>query len=365
VLLPIEPKGVLLTTTFLLGFFATTSGRAQDAARIDAIQHQIDALRKELRAIKGELAKRDVQVKAAQEQAARARTDATQAQSIAAEAKQQSATVTATAAAAAPTIEKPPQATLDMRNGRPTFTSADGQFSASVGLQLNYDFGGYFTGATPNPDNRSAILAPFGENLRRGRIPLQFLYDDITAVATPDFCGSPDGTPTLYEAYFNYTGIKPLTFTVGYYKPWLTLADSTSSQDGLFLEEPSIANIARGVAAGDTRASFGVRAYDDRWFFASYLTGQKYGAQSDSPSIYSQVGGTVRVAGRPLADSDYDIHLGMSASEAFHLTRNANGQTTSLSDFPEARVDPVKLINTGTITNADSAYTLGPEIALR
>ena len=131
------------------------------------------------------------------------------------------------------------------------------------------------------------------------------------------------------------------------------------------MEEPSIANIARGVAAGDTRASFGARAYDNRWFVAWYFTGQKYGAQSDTPSIYSQVGGTVRLAGRPLTDPDYDIHLGVSASDAFHLTRDANGQTTSLSDFPEARVDPVKLINTGTITNADSAYTFGPEIAIR
>ncbi len=369
----VRPKAALLATTVLSAFAAATPLHAQDAARIDAIQQQIDTLQKELRAMKSEIAKRDSQLKAAQEQAARARADAKQAQTSATEAKEQSAAAQATAttaAAAVPTAvaatTTAPQATLTMPGGKPTFTSADGKFSASVGLQLNFDFGGYFTGTTPYPNNRSATLAPFGENLRRARLPFQFRFEDFMVAVTPDFGGTPDGTPTLYEANFNYTPIKPLTFTVGYFKPWLTLADSASSQDGMFLEEPSIANIARGVAAGDTRASFGARAYGDQWFVAAYLTGQKYGAQSTTTSLYSQEGGTIRIAGRPLTDTDYDFHLGVSASDAFHLTRNpGGGQTTSLSDYPEARVDPVKLINTGNISNANSAYTVGPEIAIR
>ena len=253
-----------------------------------------------------------------------------------------------------------------MTNGRPTFTSADGKYSVSLGLQFNFDFGGYFTGTTPNPNNRSATLAPFGENLRRLRLPFQFRWEDITTNVTPEFGGTPDGTVTLYEANVNYTGIKPLTFTAGYFKPWLTLADSTSSQDFLFLERPSIIEISRNVAAGDTRASFGVRGYGDQWFAAGYLTGQKYGTQTTTTSLYSQEGGTIRLAGRPVAVPDVDLHLGVSASDAFHLTRNpGGGQTTSLSDYPEARVDPVRLINTGTITNANSAFTAGPEFALR
>ncbi len=323
--------------------------------------------------MKSEMAKRDSQLKAAQEQATRARSDAHQAQTAAAQARQQSADAQASATQAAAQTAKPlavadtePHATLDMRKGRPTFTSADGKYSVSVGLQLNYDFGAYFTGQTPNPNNRSATLAPYGENLRRARIPFAFRYEDITAVVTPDFGGTPDGTPTLYEANVSYTGLKPVKFTVGYLNPSLTLADSTGSQDFMFMEEPSIANIVRSVAAGDSRASAGGLGYGQQWFAAAYLTGQKYGAQSTTTSINSQSGMSVRVAARPFTGSDYDIHIGFSGSDAFHLTRNAGGgQTTSFSDYPEARVDPIKLINTGTISGADSAYSWGPEFGAR
>ena len=184
----IEHKGVLLTTTLpLRDLSPATPVRAQDATRIEAIQQQIDALQKELRVIKGALAKRDAQVKAAQSKQHGPAPRPSKHESSATEAKQQPAAAEATVTAAAPIAEKPPQATLDMRNGRPSFTSADGKFSASVGLQLNYDFGGYFTGPTPNPDNRSAILAPFGENLRRARIPFQFRYEDFTAAGNAGF----------------------------------------------------------------------------------------------------------------------------------------------------------------------------------
>ena len=366
--LSLPSRSLLLVSTILCGVGLMRPARAQEASRIDAIQQQINALQTELRQMKGELARRDGQIRTAQEQASRARADARQAQTNATEAKQQSAAAQTAATATAPVAvaAREPEATLTMKSGKPTFTSADGKYSVSLGLQFNFDFGGYFTGNTPNPNNRSATLSPTGENLRRSRIPFQFRYEDITANVTPDFGGSPDGTVTLYEANLNYTGIKPLTFTAGYFKPWLSLGDATSSQDFLFLERPSIVEISRNVAAGDARASFGVRGFGDRWFAAGYLTGQKYGTQTAATSIYSQEGGTLRLAGRPLATPDFDIHLGVSASDAFHLTRSpGGGQTTSLSEFPEARADPVRLINTGSITGANSAYTVGPEVALR
>jgi phosphate-selective porin OprO and OprP len=84
--------------------------------------------------------------------------------------------------------------------------------------------------------------------------------EDLRANLTPEFGGSPDGTPTLYEADINYVnrmlGV-PVTGTLGYFKPWLTLQDSMSSNDFLLLERPSIVEIARRLAAGDARASLG------------------------------------------------------------------------------------------------------------
>jgi hypothetical protein len=47
-------------------------------------------------------------------------------------------------------------------------------------------------------------------SLRRGRLYFVGKFDDFTVNVTPDFGGSPDGSPTLYEANINYTGIKPV-----------------------------------------------------------------------------------------------------------------------------------------------------------
>jgi phosphate-selective porin OprO/OprP len=96
--------------------------------------------------------------------------------------------------------------------------------------------------------------------LRRGRIYLVGKFDDFTVKITPDFGGSPDGMPTLYEANVNYTGVKPVTATVGYYHPLVSLEDASSPADLLFLERPSIINIERSVAAGIQRASLGASA---------------------------------------------------------------------------------------------------------
>ena len=41
----------------------------------------------------------------------------------------------------------------------------------------------------------------------------------------------------------------------------------------MFMERPSIINIARGLAAGQSRASLGGKSWGDQYFLASYLTG--------------------------------------------------------------------------------------------
>ena len=121
--------------------------------------------------------------------------------------------------------------------------------------------------------------------MRRGRIFFVGRYDDFTLNITPDFGGSPDGNLSsqfLYEANLNYTGFKPVTATIGYFKPWFSLYDSQSSNDFLLMERPSIIEIARNVAAGDARATAGLKASTDQWFAAWAMTGSQFGAQSSS-----------------------------------------------------------------------------------
>src|SRR5262249_61985756 len=91
-----------------------------------------------------------------------------------------------------------------------------------------------------------------------------------------------DGSPTLYEANLNFTGFKPVTATIGYFKPWFSLYDSQSSNDFLLMERPSVIEIARNVAAGDARATAGLKAATAQWVAARAAAGTTSGAQSSS-----------------------------------------------------------------------------------
>jgi len=130
--------------------------------------------------------------------------------------------------------------------GRPTIATADNRASLAIGGLMQFDMGGYFQ----NPNPQFPQLND-GVNLRRGRIYFVGKFDDFRVNVTPDFGGSPDGAPTLNEANINYTGVKPVTATVGYFDPFVSFEDATSSSNLLFVERPSIINIERSVAAGD------------------------------------------------------------------------------------------------------------------
>jgi phosphate-selective porin OprO and OprP len=176
----------------------------------------------------------------------------------------------------------------------------------------------------------------------------------------------------LNEANINYVGINPLIATMGYFNPWYTLADSTGARNFLFLEEPSITEIARSLAAGTARASFGVKASGENYFASAYFTGSKFGANTPngtgSTLTGEQTGGVVRLVYRPFKDPDWTAHFGFSGSVVFRPSFKLTGtpfvsqSTLTLQDQPELRIDPSRLISTGPIS-ATGAQTFGPELA--
>jgi len=180
---------------------------------------------------------------------------------------------------------------------------------------MQFDMGGYFQ--NPNKNTQFPELND-GVNLRRGRLYFVGKFDDFTVNVTPDFGGSPDGSPTLFEANVNYTGIKPVTTTVGYFHPFVSLEDATFPGDLLFLERPSIISIERSVAAGIQRASLGANAATEDYFASAYLTGPVFGAQKDTLLNGEQLAFIGRLAARPYHGEDWNLHARISGQTVFH-----------------------------------------------
>ncbi|MBC7800729.1 MAG: hypothetical protein H7Z10_08905 [Gemmatimonadaceae bacterium] len=225
--------------------------------------------------------------------------------------------------------------------------------------------GGYLQDNGRSPDTRTLTRAnTLGTNVRRARIPFTFRADQFSVTLTPDFGSSPDGSPSLYEGSINWSPNRQLQVGLGYYKPLHTLNDSTSSNNILFLERPSIVNIASSIAAGSSRAAFGARYANDRFLVAGYLTGDVYGSQTAAVARPQQTGGVFRAAVRPYYNDDIDVHLGVSTNGTFRVRRTAAGQTLQLRDRPEIRIDNNRLVDTG-LLNASGAYSYGPEFAFR
>ena len=351
---------------------------AQDATmeRIEAIEHQIRGLQSELQKLKGELGEAKRQLRESRSEAQRARKELRQAREAKEQARQDRLKIAAAEPQAAPTAaqEQPalPPATaagsegvrVSMPAGRPTIATADGRVSLAIGGLVQFDMGGYFQ--NPNPNTQFPHLND-GVNLRRGRLYFVGKFDDFTVNITPDFGGSPDGSPTLLEANVNYAGIKPVTATVGYFHPYVSLEDATFPGNLLFLERPSIINIERSVAAGIQRASLGAKASTEDYFASAYLTGPVFGAQNGGLLNGEQAGFVGRLAARPYHDEDRNLHAGFSGQTVFHPNLNANGTpgvnrtTISLSDEPELRIDFNKLVSTGTLS-ANGASTYGGEL---
>jgi phosphate-selective porin OprO/OprP len=365
----------------LFAAMAPVAAVAQNAPadRIDAIEKQIRNLQGELQSLKKELGEAKQQLQQSRSETQRSKEEARQVRQAAEQARQdavRAATAetqaTHAAAQAQAVAAAPPQPAasaegikIGMPNGRPTISSSDGSMSFAIGNQTQFDYGTYFQ--NPLPTTQFPHLN-YGVNLRRERIFFVAKFDDWTLKVTPDFGGSPDGNATsqyLYEANLNYTGIKPVTATIGYVQPYFSLYDSESSNDFLLMERPSIIEIARNVAAGDARASVGLKANQDQWFASAYFTGSQYGAQGSSLLNGEQISTVGRLAGRPYHDEDWNVQLDFSGEYVFKPAINSSGQTPfNLQDRPEDRAaDQNRLISTGNV-NVDNVGVYGGETGI-
>lgn len=321
------------------------------------------------------------------------------------------------------------QAAVRFNHAHLTISSPDGKYTFSPIVDVMGDWASYSKGQPlPNgPTTGKVDLKSSGENFRRAQIGFQgtiagdfgykFVYDFggtngdetyqgyagpnsgvyvQTCTVSTSPCPLADQKTTLVnnvlntstgagsgphikEAWVSYKGVlAPFTFKIGAMPTPANLSDMTSSDDLLFSERPSAAQLSRGLAADDGRESVGFIGNGSIWQASLFMTGDTYGKGALLAPQTTYGGGQEAVVGRaaiaPFYDPDtnFNVHLGGNISYVVHpqeatsvTASGVSGVTTygvTFSDRPELRVDNITFLNTGAI-NADHAYAGGVELA--
>ncbi len=265
---------------------------------------------------------------------------------------------------------------VTIANGRPTISSADGNFTAVIRALAQYDYANYFqtTAARTLPAAYGPDLSS-GNNFRRVYLGIQGkLFGDWSYNFNYDFGGS-GGTETpghIQSVYLEYDGLAPWAFRVGAYPPPANIEDGTGSADTIFLERNSPSNLQRGLTGGDGRDAVTILYAGDRLYGALSFTGGKV---QDSAVFGEQQAVLGRVSDLIYQDSDARLLIGANGSYIIKLpdavpsggailatTPGAAAlNSVTISDPPELTVDSngIKLANTGSLpTNHVSQWGL-------
>ncbi|WP_374468903.1 porin [Phenylobacterium sp.] len=277
-------------------------------------------------------------------------------------------------------VEAEPKVSL--ANGRPTFTSADGRFTAAFrGVAqldaahydqrsagpLGADFRrGSFGDATEA--DRARDLSD-GANFRRARLGIEGkAFGDWNYNFLFDFGGSgTEEAGRISALYVEYAGLKPYRLRIGAFPPTTGFEDATSNTASLFLERAAVAELVRGLAGGDGRAAAALYTGGERWTALASITGNLVGSQTYD----EQLGFVGRVSFLPFKSENSLLHVGANANLILNPAaagpdvEPAGAATTiRLRERPELRVDPTRLVDTGNI-DADGVTALGLELGLQ
>ena len=289
-------------------------------------------------------------------------------------------------------------ASVSIGGGRPTIRSADGAFTATLHGVMQFDTAAYdqdksgptstdlrrdgpaLGASATNVDAAHARNLKDGDDFRRARIGIDgTVYGDWDYRILFDFGGSgTENTGQLYETWVQYSGFRPVRLKVGAFPASIGMDDQGSTNGMPFLERADSSDLARGLAAGDTRTAVQAFANGDNWLASAAVTGRTIGvlntgtATAVAQTYGDQLGFVGRLAVNPFHGKNWLIHVGVHGSyvdrPADASGPGATGATAitseviALSNTPELRVDGTKLINTGNI-DARHADTVGLEFA--
>ena len=245
---------------------------------------------------------------------------------------------------------------VSLANGRPTFSTPDGNFKFALRSVVQFDAAHYDVSPLRADNDLGS-----GTNFRRVRFGFDgTAYKDWNFALWGEWGGSGGETATLNQAYVEYAGWKPFSFAdplrlrIGAWATPTGLEDATSNTDSLFLERPAIAELVRGLAGGDGRTGVGAFTKGERWYAGAVLTGKVVGVPSTT-EFSQQSGYILRTAFNPIHGGDYDAHLGITYQGVLEPADTAAGtaeaQAVRLQERPELRVSGTRLVDTGAITS--------------
>ena len=274
------------------------------------------------------------------------------------------------------TLKAPPSGSTvipSLPNGKPMLATADKSFTANIRAIVMFDAGAYLQkDHLPSTITGTASHLNNGTNFRRARFGIDGkLFKDFDYALIYEFGGSgAEDAGHIQEAWAQYNGLKPLRIRIGAFEPNIGLSAATSTSQMPFMERPSSAEIARGVAAGDSRsaiqvASNGIFGEGDsgiatRWFVSGAVTGNTVSTVNSTGGFATQPFGEQeaiigRVALAPFDSTNWQAHFGFNAQYVFR-PNDATGGTAAnprypvqLRDRPELRIDATRLVDTGAI----------------
>ncbi len=238
------------------------------------------------------------------------------------------------------------QTKVGLDNGRLTFASANGDFTLSLRSLVQFDYGYFAQGRNP-----AAVDLNSGSNFRRAQFGfVGTAWKDWSYNFTYDFGGN--GTEKngyIYYAYLQYDGFGPLHVRGGAIAPFAGIEDSTGSGDLLFLERPSVTDVARNIAGSPGREGIDVFLQGDTYLLSAAYTSKK---TTDAATFDEQSAIVTRASWLPVSSSDVKWLVDANFSQILHLAdtaANSGANFISFSNGPEVGVDASKTVNTGNI----------------
>lgn len=259
------------------------------------------------------------------------------------------------------------QTKVTIDNGRPTISSSDGKFTASIRALGQFDAAHYSQeGRARNLPAANGPDLSDGTNFRRAYLGVQGkVFGDWSYNVNLNFGGSngTESSGTIQSLYVQYDGWAPFAFRAGAFPPNTGLEDSVSAQDTIFLERSGPSDVIRNLVGGDGRHSLSLFYAGEELFVSASLTGGRVADAAvfdEQMAVAGRVAYTTKVGENSrivLSGSIGDLFRAPDASAAASSVRNINIQLA-----PELTVDSggIKLISTGSI-NTDSVFYWGLE----